>query len=231
MGETPVTVTVLTPDSTTNVNRSSGFKKINNICSTCFLISFSADNGRQEHNYNRKMTCKFGDHVQALDTLFCTVMELKVIFALVSTSEKIQQDATCYPEETALLVSLCSEILLEKINLRQYQEADNLRSASGYKMTTEARPHTIQENAGDRGREEEEKEGYDMASVSDVLCSGHKLVPDRSVNDDPWQEAFMDKTQGFYDYPVQVSETSTPSNCFEFSCPQNTTILTGIPIG
>lgn len=48
----------------------------------------------------------------------------------------------------ALLVILYSGIISDKINLRQYQEADNLRSAAGYKIATEARTHTIQENEG-----------------------------------------------------------------------------------
>lgn len=39
----------------------------------------------------------------------------------------------------------------------------------------------------------------------------------------------MDKSQGFYDYLAQVSETSTPSNGLAFSCPPNTTSLPGIP--
>lgn len=32
----------------------------------------------------------------------------------------------------------------------------------------------------------------------------------------------MDKTQGFYDYTLQASETSIPSNGLAFSWPQNT---------
>lgn len=41
----------------------------------------------------------------------------------------------------------------------------------------------------------------------------------------------MDKTQGFYDYPIQASETSTPSNCPAFSHPENIASLPGIAIG
>lgn len=32
--------------------------------------------------------------------------------------------------------------------MRQYQDTANLTSAAGYKMTSEARPHKIQENEG-----------------------------------------------------------------------------------